>query len=90
MKSINPNNIQTPFSHELELDRRLERYENGETTFFSWDDIKVELHDNSEKLLEQYNKEIDLAEAEIERGEYLLHDEVEKLFAERRKKLNGN
>jgi hypothetical protein len=43
-----------------------------------------------EAFLDQYNKEIDEAEAEIESGNYLEHDQVEKLFADRRKKLNGD
>lgn len=43
-----------------------------------------------EAFLDQYNKEIDEAEVEIESGNYLDQDEVEKLFAERRKKLNGD
>jgi putative addiction module component (TIGR02574 family) len=29
---------------EQELDRRLERYEKGETTFFTWNAIKEELN----------------------------------------------
>jgi hypothetical protein len=43
-----------------------------------------------ESFLDEYNKEIDEAEAEIESGNYLDQDEVEKLFAERRRKLNGD
>ena len=42
--SIDRNNIQTPASHEQELDGRLARYEKGETTFVSWDTIKNELN----------------------------------------------
>lgn len=42
--SIDRDNIQTPASHEQELDRRLARYEKGETTFVSWDSIKNELN----------------------------------------------
>lgn len=30
-------------SHRKELDRRLTRFENGETTFFTWEEIKKEL-----------------------------------------------
>ena len=37
-------------------------------------------------FLDQYNKEIDEAEAQIESGNFLDQDEVEKLFADRRKK----
>jgi hypothetical protein len=46
--------------------------------------------DDTEAFIAQYNKEIDEAEAEIETGNYLTHDEVELMFAERRKKLNGD
>jgi putative addiction module component (TIGR02574 family) len=42
--SIDHDNITMPVSHEQELDRRLERYANGETTFVSWDAIKSELN----------------------------------------------
>lgn len=41
-------------------------------------------------FLDLYNKEIDEAEAEIDSGDYLEQNEVEKIFAERRIKLNGN
>ncbi|HEY5326909.1 MAG TPA: addiction module protein [Mucilaginibacter sp.] len=42
--SIDHTNISLPVTHEQELDRRLSRYENGETTFVSWSDIKNELN----------------------------------------------
>ena len=45
---------------------------------------------DTEAFMDQYNKEIDGAEAEIEAGNYLTHDEVELMFIERRKKLNGD
>lgn len=53
-------------------------------------DVDTENTPVMEAFLDQYNKEIDEAEAEIESGNYLDQDEVEKLFAERRKKLNGD
>lgn len=43
-----------------------------------------------EAFLDQYNKEIDDAEAELDAGNYMDHDYVEKLFADRRKNLNAN
>ena len=52
--------------------------------------IDIEDKEATEAFLDQYNKEIDEAELEIESGNYLTQDEVEKLFAERRKKLNGD
>jgi putative addiction module component (TIGR02574 family) len=42
--SIDPSAIQLSSAHEQELDRRLNRYEKGETTFFRWSDIKSELN----------------------------------------------
>lgn len=44
--SIDPDTIEVPASHQQELDRRLNRYENGETIFFSWNEIKSELNSN--------------------------------------------
>jgi putative addiction module component (TIGR02574 family) len=44
--SIDHADIPLPISHEQELDRRLRRYENGETTFVSWNDIKNDLNAN--------------------------------------------
>ncbi|MEP6613694.1 MAG: addiction module protein [Mucilaginibacter sp.] len=41
--SIDHNSIETPASHQEELDRRLVRFEKGETTFYSWSYIKKEL-----------------------------------------------
>lgn len=42
--SIDHDNIELSDSHKHELDRRLERHANGETTFVSWDSIKSELN----------------------------------------------
>ena len=42
--SIDPNTIETTTDHQKELDRRLSRYDKGETTFVSWEDIKSELN----------------------------------------------
>jgi hypothetical protein len=51
-------------------------------------DYKSGTHKQTEAFLDEYNKEIDEAEAEIESGDYADHDFVEKLFADRRKSLN--
>ncbi|MFI5160546.1 MAG: hypothetical protein ACHQHN_04675 [Sphingobacteriales bacterium] len=51
-------------------------------------DYKSKIHKEAEAFLDEYNKEIDEAEAEIESGDYADHDFVEKLFADRRKSLN--
>ncbi len=42
--SINAEDIPLSEAHEQELDARLARYKNGETAFFSWNDIKNELN----------------------------------------------
>ena len=42
--SIDHKNIQMPAGHEQELDRRLSRYEKGETNFVTWNEIKNELN----------------------------------------------
>jgi putative addiction module component (TIGR02574 family) len=42
--SIDHAATQLPVGHEQELDRRLARYEKGETTFVSWGQIKNELN----------------------------------------------
>lgn len=41
----------------------------------------------SEAFVDQYNKDIDIADSEIEAGNYVEHSEVEKLFEQRRKAL---
>ena len=41
--SIDHSSLETPAEHQQELDRRLSRYENGGTKFFSWKEIKSEL-----------------------------------------------
>ncbi|MDO3641801.1 MAG: addiction module protein [Mucilaginibacter sp.] len=42
--SIDQTNIPVPESHKQELDRRLERFEKGETTFVTWESIRNELN----------------------------------------------
>ena len=41
--SIDPAKIEMPAAHEQELDRRLARFEKGETTFTTWEAIKSQL-----------------------------------------------
>ena len=42
------------------------------------------------EFLDQYNKELDEAEAQIDSGDYLTHDEVKKFFADKKKRIGGN
>jgi len=44
----------------------------------------------SDTFLAEYNKEIEDAEAEIEAGDYVGQDYVEKMFANRRKNFNAD
>ncbi len=41
-----------------------------------------------EEFVTQYNAEIDAEVADIDAGNFVLHEDVEKLFADRRKVLN--
>jgi predicted transcriptional regulator len=42
------------------------------------------------EFLDQYNKELNEAEAQIDAGESLTHDEVIKFFADKKKRIGGN
>jgi hypothetical protein len=42
------------------------------------------------EFLDQYNKELDEAEAQIDAGDYYTHEEVKKILADRRKLISGN
>jgi len=53
-------------------------------------DYKSKALKEDQAFLDEYNREIDEAEAEIDTGNYADHDYVEKLFADRRKSLNDN
>ncbi|MBS1523761.1 MAG: hypothetical protein JST50_22345 [Bacteroidetes bacterium] len=53
-------------------------------------DVKGKKGEADKEFLDQYNQEIDKAETEIESGDYVDQDYVEKLFANRRKNLNAD
>ncbi|HEY4324752.1 MAG TPA: hypothetical protein VGN20_12225 [Mucilaginibacter sp.] len=42
------------------------------------------------EFLDKYNKELDAAEAQIDSGDYLTHDDVRKFFADKKKRISGN
>jgi len=42
------------------------------------------------EFLDQYNKDLDEAEAQIDAGNYLTHDEVKKHFADKKERLGGS
>ena len=52
--SMDHDNIEPPASHYEELDRRLARFERGETTFFSWADIKKDVRACKQVYTTQY------------------------------------
>ena len=72
---VNPHSEQDEKALIAFLDSRKYDYKAG---------IDAEDKEGMKAFLDQYNKEIDEAEAEIESGSYLDQDEVEKLFADRR------
>ncbi|RYZ96571.1 MAG: hypothetical protein EOP47_23605 [Sphingobacteriaceae bacterium] len=56
-------------------------------------DYRADIESNkevAEAFLSQYNKEIDEAEADIEAGNYVAHDEVENFFGNRKNTTGGN
>jgi hypothetical protein len=42
------------------------------------------------EFLKRYNKDIDEAEAQIDKGEYLTHDDVKKFFTDKKKRSGEN
>ncbi len=50
----------------------------------------AQLNIEPEGFLNEYNKELDEAEAEIDAGNYLTHDEVKQYFVDKRKRISGN
>ena len=53
-------------------------------------EISGEGKDDIEAFLDQYNREIEEADAEIDSGDYVNHEDVEKLLNNRRHNLNDN
>ncbi len=41
-------------------------------------------------FLNQYNNDLDKAEAQIDSGDYLTHNEVKKILADKKKRAGGN
>jgi hypothetical protein len=44
----------------------------------------------TQDFLDQYNKELDEAESQIDSGDYLTHDQVKKYFEDKRKRNGGS
>jgi len=52
--------------------------------------VDDEAEEPTVEFLDQYNKELDEAEKQIDAGNYLTHDEVKKYFADKKKRISGN
>lgn len=52
--------------------------------------VDDETEEPTAEFLDQYNKELDEAEKQIDAGNYLTHDEVKKFFADKKKRISGN
>ena len=42
------------------------------------------------EFLDEYNRDLDESEAEIDAGEFFTQDEVKQILADRRKRISGN
>jgi predicted transcriptional regulator len=52
--------------------------------------VKEETEEPDAEFLDEYNRELDEGEAQIDAGEYMTHEEVKQFFAEKRKRILGN
>ena len=52
--------------------------------------VENETGEPEAEFLDQYNKELDEAEKQMDKGDYLTHDEVKKFFADKKKRISGN
>lgn len=52
--------------------------------------VKEDTEEPDAAFLDEYNRELDESEAQIERGEYFTHEEVKQFFAEKRKRILGS
>jgi len=43
-ESINPSQLTISHAQQDEMSRRLDRYREGKTKFFTWEDVRAELH----------------------------------------------
>jgi|GEM_PF-265692 hypothetical protein len=73
-----------------ELDERVRRYEAGIDRAYTWDEIKASLEKLKKERADEYNKELNEAEAQIDAGDFSAHDAVKKIFADRKKLIGGN
>jgi predicted transcriptional regulator len=52
--------------------------------------VKEETEEPDAAFLDEYNRELDEGEAQIDAGNYFTQEEVMQYFAERRKKITAN
>ena len=74
-----------------ELDERVRRYEAGLDKTYTMEEVKAELtqlQETRENFLNQYNKQLDEAEAKINEDEDLTRDEIKKIVADSKKLLD--
>lgn len=78
--------IQVYTGNEQEEKELLDFLKSRRYNYKSTDDSEITDAD----LLSQYNKEMDEAEAAMDAGHYLTHDEVKKFFALKRQRTSEN
>jgi len=74
-----------------ELDERVRRYEAGLDKAYTMEEVEAELtqlQETRENFLNQYNKQLDEAEAKINAGEHLTQDEIKKIVADSKRYLD--
>jgi len=74
-----------------EMDERVRRYEAGLDRTYTMEEVQAELdqlQETRENFLNQYNKQLDEAEAKINAGEHLTQDEIKKIVDDSKKHLD--
>ncbi|MES2377187.1 MAG: hypothetical protein V4553_11440 [Bacteroidota bacterium] len=66
-----------------ELDERVRRYEAGIDRGYTLEETKAKIDQLRQERLNKYNKEIEEGETQIDKGNFLTHDEVKKYFADK-------
>jgi len=76
-----------------ELDERVRRYKEGLDVGYTWAELETsieELKKERENFLDEYNKELEESEGQIDAGDCFTQDEVKKILVDRRKRINGD
>jgi len=72
--------------NEREEKALLDFLESRHYNYKSTDETEI----TDSEFLDRYNKELAEAEAQIDAGDYLTHDEVKTFFADKRKRAGGS